>query len=78
MIVMSAELKGVPVSALKTVVHVDSDGVHECKKLKTANASRVKEGESTLSVFKDDDGYYLRVGLEFVKIVCCPLCGEGL
>ncbi len=71
-----SEDRGFP-TPLTTVVHVDEEGIHNCKRLRLSNRGRVILNESTVSVFRDG-GWYFRVGLEFMAIKYCPFCGVEL
>jgi len=79
MVTMNVDTRGLKPSPMLTITHVESDGVHECKEQKAVNAQRVKENETTVTVFRDVDNIFnLRVGYEFVEVNCCPFCGVKL
>lgn len=56
------------------------EGVHKCNQLSDENENRASQGESPVYIFLDGDNktWNLRVGLEFVRIRCCPYCFEKL
>jgi hypothetical protein len=52
--------------------------IHECHQLKSANESRIAEGDNSIRIFKDFDSgrFNMMVGLEFATITYCPFCGR--
>ena len=63
---------------MNLVLEASEEGLHNCPPLVEENELRVNEGENIISIFQDmfNESWYVRVGLEFVRVNACPFCEE--
>lgn len=60
------------------IKYLPDNGLHSCKLLEAQNRIRTTSSELPVRVFKDNDGWNMSVGLEFIRVIFCPYCGVKL
>ena len=57
---------------------IEDQGLHFCEELDEANKLREENGEMRVYIFQDFENqeFNLGVGLEFIPVKFCPLCGR--
>jgi hypothetical protein len=61
------------------IFHDDDDAFHSCNQIHEENIRRIRSYEEPFQIFMDYDGeFYLRIGIEFLRIDFCPFCGGQL
>ena len=65
---------------LDASLDASEEGLHNCTPLLEENILRVGSGDNAVFIFRDlfNDSWYMRVGLEFVRMNVCPFCEERL